>query len=87
MDTVNKEDLKKLGMTEEEYIKMSDKFFEDYRITKKAIVECINKGGNNPGTMSCPVCKTGILKYSQARGYNNYVHAKCSKKGCIKFVE
>lgn len=38
------------------------------------------------GTMKCPNCKDGVLKYSRA-GYNGHVHAACSTEGCAAWME
>jgi len=38
------------------------------------------------GSMACPVCKTGNLRYSRA-AYNGHVHAACSTEGCVRWME
>ena len=41
---------------------------------------------NGAGEMDCPVCKTGKLRYSRA-SYNGHVHAGCTTKGCVSWME
>lgn len=38
------------------------------------------------GTMNCPVCGTGKLRYSRA-SYNGHVHAQCTTEGCVAWME
>lgn len=39
------------------------------------------------GAISCPVCKTGTLRYSRA-GYNGHVNAQCTEgKNCVGWME
>ena len=38
------------------------------------------------GSMDCPVCKTGKLRYSRA-GYNGHVHAGGTTEGCVRWME
>ncbi len=38
------------------------------------------------GTIPCPVCKTGTLRYSRA-ACNGHVHAACSTTGCVRWME
>jgi hypothetical protein len=38
------------------------------------------------GSMPCPVCKTGTLRYSRA-AYNGHVHGRCSTDGCVAWME
>ena len=38
------------------------------------------------GIMVCPICKTGMLKYSRAK-YNGHVHAQCLTPGCVSWME
>jgi hypothetical protein len=63
-------------------------------------VKCLNPGDSHrwykpneqkncfsgKGSMSCPVCKTGTLRYSRA-AYNGHVHAGCSTEGCVRWME
>ncbi len=38
------------------------------------------------GEITCPVCKTGKLRYSRA-AYNGHVHASCSTATCVRWME
>lgn len=38
------------------------------------------------GTITCPVCTTGTLKYSRA-ACNGHVHAACTTIGCVRWME
>lgn len=38
------------------------------------------------GTIPCPVCKTGTLRYSRAT-CNGHIHAGCSTDGCVRWME
>lgn len=38
------------------------------------------------GSVACPVCHKGTLKYSRA-SYNGHVHANCSTIGCVAWKE
>lgn len=38
------------------------------------------------GTMPCPVCNTGTLRYSRA-ACNGHIHAACSTTGCVRWME
>ena len=38
------------------------------------------------GEIPCPVCNTGKLRYLRA-SYNGHVHAECSIKSCVSWVE
>lgn len=38
------------------------------------------------GTIPCPICKTGTLRYSRV-AYNGHVHAECSTTGCVRWME
>lgn len=38
------------------------------------------------GTIPCPVCKTGTLRYSRA-ACNGHIHAACSTTGCVQWME
>ena len=38
------------------------------------------------GTIDCPVCKLGKLKYSRA-AYNGHVHGRCSHNNCVSWME
>lgn len=38
------------------------------------------------GTIKCPVCPNGTLRFSRA-GYNGHIHAACSTEGCVRWME
>lgn len=46
----------------------------------------LGKGSGGYGELLCPVCKTGILKYSVA-SYNGHIHGSCSTDGCVRWME
>ena len=52
---------------------------------RSAIIKhCQNQRGV-AGKLKCPVCETGTLQYSRAS--NGHVHAGCSTKGCVNWME
>ena len=55
---------------------------EKIGIARKAIVESKKQSGEIP----CPVCKTGPLRFSVAPS-NKHIHAACSTKDCVRWVE
>ena len=73
-----------------------EKIFKDAEEVKEIVVKAIKNGAKNPGTMPCPICRTGILKYKQDVGNidiekghvpNGHVNARCSTKDCVCFME
>lgn len=38
------------------------------------------------GTVACPVCKSGSLGFTRS-GYNGHIHARCSTKDCVAWME
>ncbi len=38
------------------------------------------------GTIDCPVCGTGVLRFSRA-GYNGHIHAACTTETCVRWME
>lgn len=38
------------------------------------------------GEIECPVCKEGKLRYARA-AYNGHVHAACTNKKCVAWME
>ena len=47
------------------------------------------KSGNwftGVGEMTCPICKTGKLRYSRS-SYNGHVHARCTTINCVAWME
>jgi len=51
-----------------------------------AIVSATGGKHGVAGSIACPVCKTGMLKYSVS-GYNGHIHAACSTDGCVRWME
>lgn len=69
----------------------SKRMFEDTMVARKAIVEHLGgpwkegvKGA--AGSIECPVCKTGSLRFSRA-GINGHIHAQCKTVGCVAWME
>lgn len=67
------------------------KRFNDTHEARKAIVEHLGgpwkKGmAGASGEIPCPACKSGTLRFSRA-GYNGHIHAACSTKGCVAWME
>ena len=56
---------------------------ENIAIARKAIMADVGESGL--GEIICPVCKCGTLTYTVAM--NGHVHAKCSKSGCVCWME
>jgi hypothetical protein len=79
--TANEE---KAQMTE--FAKATDRML----LARTAIVAVVGKwtkgSGNASGTMTCPCCKAGTLRYSRA-GYNGHIHAACSTSECVRWME
>lgn len=46
-------------------------------IARSAIEDHVKATGIAAGIMDCPVCKVCKLKYSQAMGYSDHIHAIC----------
>ena len=44
------------------------------------------KGHGGYGSITCPACGTGTLRYSVA-SYNGHMHGKCSTQGCVAWME
>jgi hypothetical protein len=44
------------------------------------------KGHGGQGSLKCPVCTDGTLRYSVA-SYNGHMHAGCSTRGCVSWME
>jgi hypothetical protein len=38
------------------------------------------------GSIPCPVCTTGTLRFSRA-GYNGHIHAACTTDDCVNWME
>ncbi len=52
---------------------------------RNSIVENIKATGNIVGAVDCPLCE-GKVSYSQATS-NGHIHAQCSTKDCVNWVE
>lgn len=44
------------------------------------------KGNGGCGSLPCPVCKTGTLRYSVAN-CNGHMHGRCSTNGCVAWMQ
>ena len=44
------------------------------------------KGNGGAGSVPCPICQTGQLRYSVA-GYNGHMHAACTTPNCMSWME
>lgn len=38
------------------------------------------------GQTPCPVCKSGTLHFTRS-GFNGHIHAACSTRGCVRWME
>lgn len=54
----------------------------DIGIARQAIID--TKLGS--GSIECPICKTGQLRFSVARS-NGHVHAACTTRLCMQWME
>lgn len=76
------------GWTDEE-ITARDKdrheSFERIIKTRNAIVANIESTGNSTGSIQCPCCSDGCVRYSRAS--NGHVHAGCTTEGCVRWME
>ena len=69
----------------EQFIEDSNASMRKAGIARKAIIEHLgDKFGR--GEIKCPVCNTGILRFSRAR-INGHVHAACSMEDCVRWME
>ena len=39
------------------------------------------------GSISCPICKDGIVNYIISDHYNGHIHGHCTKEGCVSWME
>ena len=46
----------------------------------------LGKGKGGSGSVSCPVCKTGMISYAVA-GYNGHIHGRCSTNDCVAWMQ
>lgn len=51
-------------------------------ITRKDVIAT----GKAYGVIDCPVCKTGKVSFTVAE-YNGHVHAQCSTRLCMSWIE
>ena len=57
-----------------------------FGVIRPAIVENVKKTGIRSGSIPCPACKTGNVRYSQS-SYNDHIHATCSTPNCASWME
>lgn len=76
-----------------EEIAAEDRMFrEAMERTKKARAAIVShigpwkRGEGAGGSIPCPVCETGTLKYSRA-GCNGHIHAACTTADCVRWME
>lgn len=55
------------------------------RTARSAIMDAAKGRRSVSGAIDCPVCKTGKLHFSVA--YNGHVHAQCTTKDCMWWME
>lgn len=60
--------------------------FEWYRRARQAIVAHSGKQRGVAGKMPCPICLTGEVRYSIAKS-NGHIHAGCTTKNCVRWME
>jgi hypothetical protein len=71
----------------------SQAFADDVRLSIERITTArqaimAHAGGKRgvTGKFSCPVCKTGALRYAIA-ACNGHIQAGCSTSGCVRWME
>lgn len=73
-----------------EQIKKEDEEFElrsaQIHVARAAIVKATKGKWGVGGTMLCPVCETGHLRYTVA-GCNGHIHAGCTFPDCVGWME
>ena len=72
-------------MSEESFEKM----LADVCVAREAIMADVGARKNESigGSIPCPICHKGNLRYSYAGSYNGHVHAACDTKVCIQWME
>ena len=70
----------------EERERKVQKSMENYTTARNAIVAHTEGKRGVAGSIECPVCKTGVLRFSIA-GCNGHIHAKCNSEGCVSWME
>lgn len=63
-----------------------DKMYGDMMKARKAITDLAGKRRGVLGKLPCPVCASGNLSYSIS-GYNGHIHATCSTRDCVAWME
>lgn len=63
-----------------------DRSFERMALIRTAIEGALAGAKWGSGTIQCPACKSGLLRYSKA-AYNGHIHAKCSTSDCAAWME
>ena len=53
---------------------------------RKAIVAHIDATNEWSGSIPCPACESGTVRYSRAH-YNKHIHASCSTPNCASWME
>ena len=74
--------------TEEEIRDQENDFataFLNINKARKAIVKHIEESGINSGSIPCPICSKGQLRYSRA--YNGHIHGRCTTPDCVNWME
>lgn len=46
----------------------------------------LKKGHGGAGSLPCPACNAGTLRYSVA-SYNGHMHGRCSTDGCVSWMQ
>jgi hypothetical protein len=46
----------------------------------------LGRGNGGYGSIPCPVCKMGTLRYSVA-SYNGHMHGRCTTAGCMSWMQ
>lgn len=80
----------RIDRTPEEKEKWFEEQFAQLATARAAIVKHAGpykKGVGKAGKTDCPICKgKETLQYSRA-GYNGHIHAHCSTKDCVSWME
>jgi hypothetical protein len=51
-----------------------------------AATKGLKRGNGGTGSVKCPACEMGIIKYSVA-SLNGHIWGACSTKGCVQWME
>jgi hypothetical protein len=63
-----------------------EKFIRKINTARKAIIDHAQGKRDVRGFLDCPICLTGRLHYSIA-GSNGHVHAECTTRSCVRWME